>query len=144
MILGGFFLFWMIFSRTPHKLYAEHNGTLVPIEMNSPFNYPDPASQAQVYNPYGGQQPYGQPNNPYAGQPHPVHIPAGSPYGNTTPVYGSQYPQAQYLNQYNQYQQSQPVPGSYPQQHYNPPQPKSQFTVDRPQPHQPYPNSVYA
>lgn len=31
MFMGGFFLFWILFSRTPHKVYAEYNGTLIPI-----------------------------------------------------------------------------------------------------------------
>ncbi len=92
-------------------------------------------SQGQAYNPYGGQSGYSQPNNPYAGQPY-----GGQQYGATTPTYGSQYPQGQYLNQYQQ----QPVGGSYAQNQYNPPQQKSQYTIDRPQPHQPYPNSGYA
>lgn len=99
-------------------------------------------SQTQVHNPYGGHSPYGQPNNPYAGQPY------GNPsYGSgPTQSYGSQYPQGQYLSQYNQYQQQQAL-GGYPQQQFNYPQAvqqRSQYTIDRPQPHQPYPNSGYA
>lgn len=150
MILGGFVLFWIFFSRTPHKAYTEFNGTLIPIEPTGAFQYPDPyMSQAQVYNPYQQSGHYGQPNNPYANQPyqpHPQSHPAQG-YGTST-QYGSQYPQPQYLNTYNQYQQQQQQQAYYPpqqQQAYSAPvQQKSQYTIDRPQPHQPYPNSGYA
>lgn len=152
MILGGFVLFWIFFSRTPHKAYTEFNGTLIPIEPTGPYQYPDPyMSQAQVYNPYAGQHQthYGQPNNPYANQPyHPQQtVPQHSYGGSPTGQYGSQYPQAQYLNNYNQYQNQTPQQQGYYSQHqqYTPQQQhKSQFTIDRPQPHQPYPNSGYA
>ena len=97
MILGGFVLFWIFFSRTPHKAYTEFNGTLIPIEPTGAFQYPDPyMSQAQVYNPYQQSGHYGQPNNPYANQPyqpHPQSHPAQG-YGTST-QYGSQYPQPQ-------------------------------------------------
>ena len=145
MILGGFLLFWIFFSRTPHKAYTEFNGTLIPIEPTGPYQYPDPyVNQAQVHNPYQQQGHYGQPNNPYANQPY-QHQPVQG-YGTST-QYGSQYPQGQYLNTYNQYQQQQSQQAYYPQQQaYSAPpvQQKSPYTIDRPQPHQPYPNSGYA
>lgn len=150
MIFGGFILFWLFFSRTPHKAYTEFNGTLIPIDPRGAFQYPDPyLQQAQVYNPHQQAGHYVQPNNLYANQPYPPHpqpLPAQS-HGASN-QYGSQYPQAQYLNTYNQYQQ-QPVQSQqqpyYPQQSYSTPsQQKSQYTIDRPQPHQPYPNSGYA
>lgn len=155
MYFGGFILFWIFFSRTPHKAYTEYNGTLIPIEPTAAYQYPDPyAGQAQVYNPYQQQQqsaPYGQPVNPYANQSYqqqPQQQPRSNPiqsYG-TSNQYGSQYPQAQYLNTQNQYQQQPQQQGYYPQQQqsYPPAQHKSQYTIDRPQPHQPYPNSGYA
>lgn len=148
MIFGGFVLFWIFFSRTPHKAYTEFNGTLIPIEPTGAFQYPDPymaQQQAQVYNPYQQQAGhYGQPNNPYANQPYQQHPAQG--YGTST-QYGSQYPQGQYLNTYNQYQQQPQQQAHYPQQQaYSAPpvQQKSPYTIDRPQPYQPYPNSGYA
>lgn len=111
-------------------------------------------AQQHAYNPYGGPssqgQGYGAPqygqNQAYS-QPYPVASSTTYPQQQ----YGSQYPQAQYLNQYTQRQQHyQPPPQAYPQQpQYSnypqqPQQPKSQFTIDKPQPHQPYPNSGYA
>ena len=65
-----------------------------------------------------------------------------------TQQYGSQYPQGQYMNQ-SVYQQAVSSPGSYPQQQYYPQSVpgtlhKSTYAIDKPQPHQPYPNSGYA
>jgi hypothetical protein len=102
--------------------------------MQQPGHYPQP----QLNNRYPSQ-----PNNPYASQPYqppgPYPIQSqGYPVVNPpTQSYGSQYPQAQYLAKHNEYIQQQYVPVS-------PVQPKSQYTVERPQAHQPYPNSPYA
>ena len=149
-------MFWIVFSRTPHKAYTEYNGTLIPIEPQAAYNYPDPyLQQPNPYNQMGGQQqhPYGQRNNSYANQPYGNPVIIGGPgvgapqqgyVAPPTPSYGSQYPQGQYLNQYNQYQQRPQPATSYPQQQYTAQQPKSQYTVERPQAHQPYPNSPYA
>lgn len=121
------------------------NGSLVPIDNVAPFQYPQ---SVNYQNPYGGQ-PYGQ---PYGQQPD------GQPYSNpqsnygSGQTYGSQYPQSQYL-QKNQNQT--PYGGSSVYQgnpSYTPYQAtnqayqaqRSQYTIDRPQPHQPYPNSHYA
>jgi hypothetical protein len=151
-VFAGFFVFWILFSRTPHKAYSEYNGTLIPIDPVSAYQYPDqfmqkpgPYPNTQASNPY-----LGQPINPYAGQPYqpPGPYPVqsqGYPANSPTQSYGSQYPQAQYLAKHNEYVQQQSVP--YSQQQYSsmpPVQPKSQYTVERPQAHQPYPNSPYA
>ena len=80
-------------------------------------------------------------------------LPSQSAY-NQPPVYGSQYPQSQYMpnNVYpNQGYQSQNYQnqGYYnqtvqPVQTYGQStQARSAYTVDRPQAHQPYPNSGY-
>jgi hypothetical protein len=152
LIFGGFFVFWIMFSRTPHKAYTEFNGTLIPIEPTSPYTYPDQFAQQPA--PY----PHGQSNNPYVGLPYqppgpyPVQSQGYPAPSQPSQQYGSQYPQAQYLAKHNEFTQQQasygqPQPlGGYGQSQpqYSPMQQKSQYTVERPQNHQPYPNSPYA
>lgn len=144
-IFAGFFIFWLFFSRTPHKAYTEMNGSLVPIDNVAPFQYPQTTN---YQNPYGGN-PYGQPYGQQYGQQ-----PYSQPYGNpgAGQTYGSQYPQSQYM-QNSQYQSSyvnpsiyQGNPGHSPYQATNQAyqNQRSQYTIDRPQAHQPYPNSPYA
>jgi hypothetical protein len=102
MYLGGFFIFWLLFTRTPHKSYMEQNGVLIPIDSNYAYNYPDNMAQVSPYaanNVSNLYTPYGQP--------------LGQPYIQQTPIYNdslqasnfNQYPQSQYIQQ-NSYQSS--------------------------------------
>ncbi len=161
LIFGGLFIFWLFFSRTPHKAYTESNGTLIPINTQGQFQYPQQNMNYQqpypgnypggggmsAYHPPGIQQQYGQQSY---GQPQP-HSPYVAPnyYPESTPVsqgnkYGSQYPQSQYLQANNDYSTAF---SSQPYQSYQPqPEPtqRSRYTVDHPQSFQPYPDSHYA
>eukprot|EP00919_Chromeraceae_sp_WS-2016_P037407 GHVR01089166.1.p1 GENE.GHVR01089166.1~~GHVR01089166.1.p1 ORF type:complete len:133 (-),score=7.68 GHVR01089166.1:2331-2729(-) len=80
----GLLVFWIVFTRNPHRFYAEYNGTLTPIDMHqqqmpannisphgsvvAPYQYPQ---QQYLYNnnnqhiqnqnqPLGGHHQYGQ------------------------------------------------------------------------------------